>query len=235
MIPRTFLSTGISTADIAVNNLVHHIDFGTLHDEETVANGSKSKMYCLNKVDATVFYYDFSLAQMDCGNGVSVINLISLLYNVKFFDAKFKSNVCMHDATSKLIITPRVIGYMRVWVLTRQGFIDEKFYYLPYFSITLPSQVSIIEATGHHKQYIPQGMQLFFIPNKVALAQDLTSNSINLNSVNYNHNYGTCMPIFIAINTVVALLFQIALDWVFALLSLLLLLLLIKMILKLLS
>ena len=36
-------------------------------------------------------------------------------------------------------------------------------------------------------------MQLFFAPNEEVLDQDLMSNSINLESVNYNHDYGTCM------------------------------------------
>ena len=36
-------------------------------------------------------------------------------------------------------------------------------------------------------------MQLFFAPNKEALDQDSMSNSINLKSVDYNHDYSTCM------------------------------------------
>ena len=47
---------------------------------------------------------------MDGRAGVSVKNLISLLHNVQLFDAKFKSNVRIHSATSKLIITLCKIG-----------------------------------------------------------------------------------------------------------------------------
>ena len=68
-----------------------------------------------------------------------------------------------------------------------------KGYYSPHFSTTLLSQVSVIEATGQPKQYISQGMQLFLAPNEEVLDQDLMSNFINLESVNYNHDYGTCM------------------------------------------
>ena len=98
---------------------------------------------------------------MDGGAGVSVTNLVSILHDVKYFNAKFKSHVRMHGATSKEIITPTAVGLMRVCALTRQGFIDVKCYYSPHFSTTLLSQVSVIEATGHPKQYIFQGMQLF--------------------------------------------------------------------------
>ena len=68
-----------------------------------------------------------------------------------------------------------------------------KCYYSPHFSTILLSQVSVIEATGQPKQYVSQGMQLFFAPNEEVLDHDLMSNSINLESVNYNHDYGTCM------------------------------------------
>ena len=158
MIPKTFLSAGISTADNVANNPVHH---------KTIVAESKSKIYCLNKVDATFFYDDSPWAQMNDGTSVSVTNLISLLHNVKFFNAKFKSNVYMHDTTSKLIIILRAVEYIRVHALTRQGFIDVKCYYLSHFSITLLSQVNVIEATGHPRQYISQGMQLSFALNEV--------------------------------------------------------------------
>ena len=36
-------------------------------------------------------------------------------------------------------------------------------------------------------------MQTFFAPTKEVLDQDLMSNSVNLDNVDYNHNYGTCM------------------------------------------
>ena len=53
--------------------------------------------------------------------------------------------------------------------------------------------MSVIEDTSHPKQYISQGMELFFAPNEVVLDRDLLSNAINLESVEYNHDYGTCM------------------------------------------
>ena len=62
MIPETFLSAGISIADIVADNPMYHIDLGTLHDDETVVAGSKSKSYRLNKVDTTVFYDDLPQA-----------------------------------------------------------------------------------------------------------------------------------------------------------------------------
>ena len=43
VIPETFLSCGISTADVVANNPVHHIDLGNLHDDEIVVAGSKAK------------------------------------------------------------------------------------------------------------------------------------------------------------------------------------------------
>ena len=60
MIPKTFLSSGISTTDVVANNPVYHIDLGNLHDDKTVVAGSKSKTYRLNKIDTTVFYDDSS-------------------------------------------------------------------------------------------------------------------------------------------------------------------------------
>ena len=93
---------------------------------------------------------------MDSGAGVSVTNLVSILHGVKYFNEKFKSRVCMHGATSKEIITPRAVGFKRVCVLTRLGYLDFKCYYSPQFSTTLLSQVSVIEATGHSKQYVSQ-------------------------------------------------------------------------------
>ena len=188
MIPKTFLSSNISTTDI-----VYQINLGNLHDDETIVAGSKNKTCCLNKVDTTVFYEDFFQAQMDSGTGVSVTNLVSLLHNAKFFNAKFKSRVHMHCATLKEIVTPRAVGLMRVCALTRQGYLDIKCYYSPHFSTTLLSQVSVIEATGHPKQYISKGMQLFFAPNEEVMDLDLMSNSVNLDNVDYNHGYGICI------------------------------------------
>ena len=43
MIPETFLSSSISTANIVADNPVYHIDLGNLHDDNTVVAGSKSK------------------------------------------------------------------------------------------------------------------------------------------------------------------------------------------------
>ena len=84
----------------------------------------------------------------------SITNLVSLLHNVKFFDDKFKSRASMHGATLKEIITPRAVGLIRVCALTKQRYLDVKCYYSSHFSTTLLSQVSVIEATGHPKQYI---------------------------------------------------------------------------------
>ena len=36
-------------------------------------------------------------------------------------------------------------------------------------------------------------MELFFAPNEEVLDRDLLFNAINLESVEYNHDYGTCM------------------------------------------
>ena len=58
MVLDTFLSSGISTADVVAGDLVYHIDLGNLHDDETVVVGNKSKIYYINKVDTTLFYND---------------------------------------------------------------------------------------------------------------------------------------------------------------------------------
>ena len=116
-----------------------------------------------------MFYDDEPSAQMDGGAGVSVTNLLSIMHNVKFFSAKFKSKVRMHGATSKQVITPQAVGYLRVRALVKEGYIDVKCYYSPHFSTTLLSQVSVIEATGHPKQYISQDMRMFFAPNEEVL------------------------------------------------------------------
>ena len=58
MIPETFFSAGISTADIVANNPVHQIALGTLYGDETVVTESKSKIYLLNKVDVTIIFDD---------------------------------------------------------------------------------------------------------------------------------------------------------------------------------
>ena len=123
---------------------------------------------------------------MDGGADASIKNMISLLHNREFFKAKFKNNVCMHGATLKQIITPCVVGYMRVHALVNQGYLDVKFSYSPHFSTTLLSQVSVIEATAQPKQYISQDIQLFFDPNEEVLNQDLMSSSVNLDSVDIN-------------------------------------------------
>ena len=137
MIPETFLSCGISTADVVADNSVYHIDLGTLQDEETVVAGSK--IINLNKLNTTLFYDDSPRAQMNGGAGVSVTNLVSILHHVRYFDAKFKSRVRMHGATSKEIITPRAVGFMKVRALVKQGYLDVKCYYLPHFRTILLS------------------------------------------------------------------------------------------------
>ena len=193
MIPDTFLSSGISIVDVVVGDPVYHIDLGNLHDDKTVVAGSKSKIYCINNVNTTLFYDDSPRAQMDGGDGVSITNLVSILHNVRYFSNKFKSCVCMHGASSKEIITQRAVGSMRVQALTTQEYLDVKCYYSPHFSTKLLSQVSVIEAIGHPKEFTFQGMELFFAPNKELLDQDFSSNTINLDSVEYNHDYTTCM------------------------------------------
>ena len=40
-------------------------------------------------------------------------------------------------------------------------------------------------------------MQLFFAPNEEVLDRDLKSNSINLDNIDYNHDYGTCMLTYV--------------------------------------
>ena len=120
MIPETFLSSGISTADIVADNPVYHIDLCNLHDDKTVIAGSKTKTYRLNKVNTAVVYDDYPQAQMDGGAGVSVISLVSLLHNVKYFNDKFKSRDRIHGTTLREIITPHAVGLMKVRSLTRQ-------------------------------------------------------------------------------------------------------------------
>ena len=117
IIPETFLSSGISTADDVADDPVYHIDIGNLSYDKTVVAGSKSKISSINKVNTTLFYDDSPRAQMDSGARVSVTILVSILHNVRHFSDKFKSHVCMYGATYKEIITPRSIGYMRVQVL----------------------------------------------------------------------------------------------------------------------
>ena len=114
MVPYTFLFSGIFTADVVAGDPVYHIDLGNLHDDKTVVAGSKSKIYRINNINTTLFYDDSPRAQMDGGAGVSVTNLVSILHGVKYFNDKFKSCICMYGATSKEIITPRVVGYTRV-------------------------------------------------------------------------------------------------------------------------
>ena len=218
LIHETFLSCGISTADL-----------GTLQDEDTVVTGSKS--INLNKLDTAIFYDDSPRAQMDGGVGVSVTNLVSILHNVRYFDAKFKSCVRMHGAASKEITTPHAVGFLRVQALVKQGYLDVKLYYSPHFSTTLLSQVSVIEAIGHPKQYISQGMQLFFAPKEEVLDRDLKSNSINLDHVVYNHDYGTCMLTYVHRKRhSQSLSVTVSFDLVYASLNLSLFLLMIKMI-----
>ena len=77
IIPENFLSSGISTADVVADN---HIDLGNQHDDETVLAGIKTKIYCLKKVDTTLFYNDSPQVQMNGGAGMSVTNLVSLLH-----------------------------------------------------------------------------------------------------------------------------------------------------------
>ena len=112
IIPDAFLSTSTVTVDIVADEPIHHIDLGTLQDDDTVVAGSC--VYHINHVDATVFYDDEPRAQMDGGAGVLVTNFLSILHSVKFFNVNFKSKVHVHRATSKDVITLQAVGYMRV-------------------------------------------------------------------------------------------------------------------------
>lgn len=101
----------------------------------------------------------------------------------------------LRDDILQKIITPRAIELMRVFALTKQGYIYVTCYYSPHFSITFLSQVRVIKVTGRPKQYISKVskiIQLFFAPNEV-LGQDLLSNSVDLKNINNSHDYGTCM------------------------------------------
>ena len=77
--------------------------------------------------------------------------------------------------------------------MTQHGYLDVTCYYSLHFSTTLLSQVSVIEATDHSKEFTSQRMELFFAYNKGVLDQDFCSNTINFDSVEYNHDYGTYM------------------------------------------
>ena len=187
MIPEIFLSAGTSTADIVANNPVYHITLVLYMITRPLLLKIKVKTIFSIQLMPLSFMMTPLWAQMDSEASMSVTNLINLLHNVKFFDVKFKSNVCIHGVTSKLMITPRAVECMRVCALTRQGFIDVNYYFLPHFSTTLLSHVSVIKDTGQPEQYISKGMQLFFVPSEVVLDQDLMSNSANFTSINYNH------------------------------------------------
>ena len=53
--------------------------------------------------------------------------------------------------------------------------------------------MSVIEATGQLKEFTAQGIGLFFLPKEDVLDRDSCSNTINLDSVEYNHDYSICM------------------------------------------
>ena len=92
----------------------------------------------------------------------------------------------MYNATLKEVVNPRAVVLMKVCAFTQQGYIDVKRYCSSFSSTILVSQVSVIKATGHPKQYIFQGLQLFFAPNEEVLDCTLMSNSVHLKHVNYN-------------------------------------------------
>ena len=62
----------------------------------------------------------------------------------------------MHGATSKEIITPCAVGFMRVRALVKQGYLDVKCYYSPHFSTTLLSQVSDRSHKSSETIYLPR-------------------------------------------------------------------------------
>ena len=108
MIPENFLSSGVSTADVVADDPVYHIDLGNLHNDDTIVAGNKSKTYCLNKVDNTVFYDDSPWDQMDSGASVSITNLVSLLHNKNSSTQSTRvMSVCMVLLQSKsLLLVP---------------------------------------------------------------------------------------------------------------------------------
>ena len=187
LIPDYCLSTGISTADVFGDNPA---DMDCSPDDDTITTGNiLSKINCPDHV----VFYDEPRAQMDGGAKTTVTNMLALLHDVRFFNNKFRCRMRMHGATSKDVITPQALGYLRVRSLTRDGFINVLCYYSPRFTTTLLSQVSVIEATGVPRQYKSQDMRLFFAPDEEVLDRDLLSNKVNLEDTEYNHNYGTCM------------------------------------------
>ena len=76
-----------------------------------------------NPVDKFCFYDD-PRAQMDGGAKCSVINIVEILQDVKWFNIKDKAPVRIQGATSGNIIVPSAQGRLQVQAYTKQEFID---------------------------------------------------------------------------------------------------------------
>ena len=81
---------------------------------------------------------------MDNGAKSSVTNLIHLLRNVMFYNERYPCRVRMKGATSKVIIVPTAVGYLRVKTNNIYGYIDVKCYYSPHFTSTLLSENDVL-------------------------------------------------------------------------------------------
>ena len=68
-----------------------------------------------------VLGYDQPIAQIDTGAKVAVANLLYLLHDVKFYNGTFPCKVRMQGATSKRILYPEAIGFLRIPALNDVG------------------------------------------------------------------------------------------------------------------
>ena len=119
MIPQTFLSAGISTRDIVAKNLIYIIlalVLCTMIQPFLLEINVKS---IISTRSMSLSFMMISLRHKHMAElaGVSVKCIISLLHHAKFSNTKFKSNVPLHGATFKLIVTSDAVGYTRVRAL----------------------------------------------------------------------------------------------------------------------
>lgn len=114
--------------------------------------------HSINNNNHTVIYYNDLRVQMDSEAEVSIINLLQILHNINSSMLDFKSRVRVYGATSQEIVTPTAVGYMRV-----RAFLKE---------------VSVIEVPGFTKQYMCQGMRIFFAPNEEVLDKHIKFNVV---------------------------------------------------------
>ena len=108
------------------------------------------------------FVQDEAWAQIDPGAKTAVTNLVSLLHNDRFFDKKFKCPVRMKGATSKWLIKPEAIGYLRIPTNNIDGFMDVEYYYSPEFTSTLLADNTVLRSTKHQKEYSGIELKKFF-------------------------------------------------------------------------